>query len=38
MKLLAHLFKGGIHPPDSKAATASKPFAVCSSAISDSTV
>lgn len=26
MKLLAHLFKGGIHPPDSKAATASKPL------------
>jgi electron transport complex protein RnfC len=24
MKLLAHIFKGGIHPPDSKAATESK--------------
>ncbi len=26
MKLLAHLFKGGIHPPDSKSATASRPL------------
>ncbi len=26
MKLLAHLFKGGIHPPDAKAATAAKPL------------
>ena len=26
MKLLAHIFKGGIHPPDSKSATESKPL------------
>ncbi len=27
MKILANIFKGGIHPPDSKSATASKPLA-----------
>ncbi len=26
MKILAHIFRGGVHPPDNKAATASKPL------------